>query len=73
MATCSNDGTATIWSVGRNGKTGSGSICGLEDDFYSDPRVDCISFGHDVSEKYLFMGINNKDIEHPGYVRVEIS
>jgi hypothetical protein len=43
-------------------------ICELDTNFYSDPRVDCISFGHDATQNDLFLGINNKDLEHPGYV-----
>lgn len=69
LATCSNDGTATIWSVSPNGKTGSGMICELDTNFYSDPCVDCIDFGHGASEDMLFLGINNQDMDHPGYVR----
>ena len=70
LATCSNDGTATIWSVSANGKTGSGMICELDTRFYTDPHVDCIEFGHDASDDMLFLGINNQDLEHPGYVRI---
>ncbi|CEP15670.1 hypothetical protein [Parasitella parasitica] len=68
LATCSNDGTATVWSLSRNGKTGSGVICGLDSSFYSDPHVDCIEFGHDATNGVLFLGVNNKDVDHPGYV-----
>lgn len=70
LATCSNDGTATIWSVSPNGKTGSGMICELDTNFYSDPCVDCIDFGHGASEDMLFLGINNQDMDHPGYIDV---
>ncbi|CAO3657020.1 unnamed protein product [Mucor hiemalis] len=70
LATCSNDGTATIWSVSPNGKTGSGMICELDTKFYSDPCVDCIDFGHGASEDMLFLGINNQDLDHPGYIDV---
>jgi WD40 repeat protein len=69
LATCSNDGTATVWSLSRNGKTGSGVICGLDSSFYSDPHVDCIEFGRDATNGFLFLGVNNKDVDHPGYVR----
>lgn len=68
VATCSNDGTATVWSIGRNGKTGSGVICELDTEFYSDPHVDCIEFGHHATDNLLFLGVNNKDLDHPGYV-----
>ncbi|OBZ87355.1 Rik1-associated factor 1 [Choanephora cucurbitarum] len=68
LATCSNDGTATVWTIGLNGKTGSGVICELDTDFYSDPHIDCIEFGQQASDSLLFLGINNKDIDHPGYV-----
>ncbi|KAG2190222.1 hypothetical protein INT46_001146 [Mucor plumbeus] len=68
LATCSNDGTATVWSLSRNGKTGSGVICGLDSSFYSDPHVDCIEFGRDATNGFLFLGVNNKDVDHPGYV-----
>lgn len=73
LATCSNDGTATVWTLSRNGKTGSGVICeldsGLGSGFYSDPHVDCIEFGHDATNGVLFLGVNTKDVDRPGYVR----
>ncbi|KAK4511151.1 uncharacterized protein ATC70_012363 [Mucor velutinosus] len=72
LATCSNDGTATVWTLSKNGKTGSGVICeldsGLGSGFYSDPHVDCIEFGHDATNGVLFLGVNTKDADRPGYV-----
>lgn len=68
LATCSNDGTATIWKIGANGKTGEGFICELNTRFYSNPAVECIEFGHHKTANMLFLGINNQSIEHPGYV-----
>lgn len=68
LATCSNDGTATVWSIGRNGKTGSGVICALDEESYKDAHVDCIEFGHHMTDNLLFLGVNNKDDNHPGCV-----
>ncbi|KAF1799717.1 Homeodomain-like DNA binding domain-containing transcription factor [Mucor lusitanicus] len=72
LATCSNDGTATVWTLSRNGKTGSGVICELDSGsssgFHSDPHVDCVEFGHDATNGVLFLGVNTKDVDRPGYV-----
>ncbi|KAI8047381.1 hypothetical protein BDF21DRAFT_352328 [Thamnidium elegans] len=68
LASCSNDGSATVWSIGINGKTGSGVICELDPGFFTDPEVDCIEFGRNITEDKLFLGVNNKDFNHPGYV-----
>lgn len=68
LASCSNDGSATVWRIGSNGKTGSGSICELDPGFFVDPEVDCVEFGRNASRDKLFLGVNNKDFDHPGYV-----
>ncbi|KAI7899201.1 WD40-repeat-containing domain protein [Cokeromyces recurvatus] len=68
LATCSDDGSATVWRMDRSGKKGSGVACELDLDFYSDPHVDCAEFGHHASSESLFLGINNKDLERPGCV-----
>lgn len=68
LASCSNDGSATVWSIGINGKTGSGVICELDPSFFVEPEVDCIEFGRNITENKLFLGVNNKDFSHPGYV-----
>ncbi|KAI8981927.1 WD40-repeat-containing domain protein [Mycotypha africana] len=68
MATCSNDGTATVWTVDRKGKSGSGVICELKNTTDHDPRVDCVEFGHHETNNTLFLGVNTGNIEHPGYV-----
>ncbi|KAI9243711.1 WD40-repeat-containing domain protein [Helicostylum pulchrum] len=70
LASCSNDGSATVWSIGINGKTGSGVICELDPVFFVDPEVDCIEFGRNITEDKLFLGVNNKDFSHPGYIEV---
>ncbi|KAI9336047.1 WD40-repeat-containing domain protein [Pilaira anomala] len=70
LASCSNDGSATVWRIGSNGKTGSGSICELDPGFFVDPEVDCVEFGRNASRDKLFLGVNNKDFDHPGYIEV---
>lgn len=73
LATCSNDGTATVWSLSRNGKTGSGVICALDPGSNYDPHVDCIEFGHDATNGVLFLGVNTQNMDRPGYVNLAIS
>lgn len=68
LASCSNDGTATIWNIGESGKSGQGSICELDAPFYKDPAVECLEFGHHASKNHLFLGIYNRAVEHTGYV-----
>lgn len=68
LASCSNDGTATIWRIGSSGKTGQGSICELDAPFYRNPAVECLEFGHHATHNLLFLGIYNREIEHTGYV-----
>ncbi|KAI9276371.1 WD40-repeat-containing domain protein [Sporodiniella umbellata] len=67
LASCSNDGTATIWNIGESGKSGDGSICELDAPFYKDPAVECLEFGHHASKNCLFLGIYNRDTDHTGY------
>ncbi|RCH86050.1 Transducin (beta)-like 1 X-linked receptor 1, partial [Rhizopus stolonifer] len=69
LASCSNDGTATIWNIGESGKSGQGSICELDAPFYKDPAVECLEFGHHASKNHLFLGIYNRAVEHTGYVQ----
>ncbi|CEG62878.1 hypothetical protein RMATCC62417_00129 [Rhizopus microsporus] len=69
LASCSNDGTATIWRIGSSGKTGQGSICELDEPFYRNPAVECLEFGHHATHNLLFLGIYNREIEHTGYIQ----
>ncbi|KAG1464294.1 hypothetical protein G6F46_001194 [Rhizopus delemar] len=69
LASCSNDGTATIWNIGVSGKTGEGAICELDAPFYKNPAVECLEFGHHATHDLLFLGIYNRDVEHTGYIQ----
>ncbi|KAI8876565.1 WD40 repeat-like protein [Backusella circina FSU 941] len=68
IATCSSDGSATIWSLSRNGRGGNGGPCDLDIERYVQPVVECIQFGRDHTRNQLFMGITNNSPDHPGYV-----
>lgn len=70
IATGSADGSGVIWIIGDRGRSGQGTVCETEmAEDMGTCSVECLEFGHGVSNKKLFMGYRSDQTNKPGWVR----
>ncbi|SAL97862.1 hypothetical protein [Absidia glauca] len=69
IATGSADGSGVIWIIGDRGRSGQGTICETEmAEDMGTCSVECLEFGHGVSDKKLFMGYRSDQTNKPGWI-----
>lgn len=66
LATCSSDGSATIWVLGESCKDGEGITCEIKE---KNAHIECIEFGSHSTKNLLFLGVENStNHDYPGFV-----